>query len=614
LTSSFFGVILKDVVKFFRPKFSFGFTIVELLVVIAIIGVVATMVVISLNPPEKLAYTRDSGRKSTVAQLGNVLKEYSMFNGSYPIPENQDWLQYLLSEGELKILPVDVTINEDFDCASAGTTMENELGEEITITWSKKNGYCYGTDENGTIAIIYTPLESETEKTNCANKTAYYVWTSTGKEGTYCDPFGTIDTIAPLTPTPSSTSDSPTITPINAPTATPTIKPTITLTPTQAPTATPVPLHHPTGAINGPGIITIGQTGTFNATLNDVDGNLSMIYLEIEGPPKGTQNWTVLTSPACNGGTCSASYTWTPLQAGEYTIIVRGKDNTNLGCSGNPYITYPNGIYTSCGSSGSIVVTAAAPAYSLTVNKTGTGTVTSIPAGINCETACTANFSKDYSITLTANPASGYRFNSWTGCTSSSGNSCTVLMSAAKTVTANFIVNAPVAKIFKITGQGSQYHCLVGAPACGCGSAYGSGTLNNLGDNYYSTIILTNYGFTCYQPNGSVQDSSFKFEPLTDLTATITKINLTAKGAGYSAVLNVFFRSTLGVNYYGNNATRLSYSQPGTTSWEWTVNPATNQPWRVEDFNTGEFGVYGNTGSLGMSINYLVLTLYYIIP
>jgi hypothetical protein len=287
-----------------------------------------------------------------------------------------------------------------------------------------------------------------------------------------------------------------------------------------------------------------------------------------------------------------------------------------LGCSGNPYITYPNGIYTSCGNADALIVTVTAPTYSLTVNKTGagTGTVTSAPAGINCGTTCAANFSEDYSITLTAAPASDSKFNSWTGCTSSSGNTCAVLMSAAKTVAANFIVNIPVAKVLKITGQGSQYHCIVGAPACGCGSAYGSGTLNNDGDDLYSNVLLSNSGFTCYQPNGSVQDSSFKFEPFTDLTATITKVHLTTKGwglGGYDAMGSLYFRSALGANYYAGGS-YLYRDHP--VSWDWTVNPATNQPWRAEDFNAGEFGVNGNCGSNGMVFNYLVLTIYYTTP
>jgi len=44
--------------------------------------------------------------------------------------------------------------------------------------------------------------------------------------------------------------------------------------------------------------------------------------------------------------------------------------------------------------------------YTLTVNKSGngSGTVTSNPAGINCGTACSANFTSGASVTLTATP------------------------------------------------------------------------------------------------------------------------------------------------------------------------------------------------------------------
>ena len=556
-----------------------------------------------------------------------------MFNGSYPKPEDKDWLQYLLSEGQIKSLPVDVTIDEDFDCASAGTTMENELGEKITITWSKQNGYCYGRDENGNIAIIYTPLESEAEKANCANGTAYYVWTSTGKEGTYCDPFGTIDTIVPPTPTPTSTTVYPSPTPIGAPTTTP--KPTATpnLTPSatpnpssipsSTPTVTPTPMHHPIGAINGPSKIVINQNGTFNATINDVDGNLSMIYIEIEGPPKGTQNWKILTSPACNGSSCSAGYTWTPTESGQYTVIVRGIDNTNLGCSGNPYITYPNGIYTSCGNADALIVTVTAPTYSLTVNKTGTGTgtVTSAPAGINCGTTCVSNFSEDYFVLLTAVPNSNSQFNSWTGCTSSSGNTCAVLMSAKKTVTANFTAAAPTSKVLLITGKGSQDHCIVNRPYCGCNSQYGSygyGTLNNDGENLFSTVELINSGADCFSDSGTVQESSFKFEPLTDIKVAITRVHLSAMGyglGGYAAMGNIYFRN-LSINYYagGSNWHNNTFPLPtggGIMEWDWTVNPATNQPWEPEDFTYSEFGVLGNCGNNGMGFNRLALRVYY---
>ena len=72
----------------------------------------------------------------------------------------------------------------------------------------------------------------------------------------------------------------------------------------------------------------------------------------------------------------------------------------------------------------------------------GTGTVTSSPAGINCTVAgfgsnsgtCIATFNG--SVTLTAAPNQGFTFTSWSGCTSSNATTCTV--SGAATVTATF--------------------------------------------------------------------------------------------------------------------------------------------------------------------------------
>jgi len=43
----------------------------------------------------------------------------------------------------------------------------------------------------------------------------------------------------------------------------------------------------------------------------------------------------------------------------------------------------------------------------LTVVKTGNGTVTSSPAGINCGTTCSASFARNTTVTLTATPDAG---------------------------------------------------------------------------------------------------------------------------------------------------------------------------------------------------------------
>jgi phospholipase C len=75
----------------------------------------------------------------------------------------------------------------------------------------------------------------------------------------------------------------------------------------------------------------------------------------------------------------------------------------------------------------------------LTVQNTGTGTgsVSSEPAGITCGTTCSASFPNGTSVTLTATPATGSAFAGWSGaCTGAA--TCVVDLTAAATATATF--------------------------------------------------------------------------------------------------------------------------------------------------------------------------------
>jgi uncharacterized delta-60 repeat protein len=75
---------------------------------------------------------------------------------------------------------------------------------------------------------------------------------------------------------------------------------------------------------------------------------------------------------------------------------------------------------------------------SLAVTKagSGSGTVTSSPSGIDCGSTCSAPFAA-VPVTLTATPAAGSTFTGWAGDCSGTG-SCTVTMSADRSVTATF--------------------------------------------------------------------------------------------------------------------------------------------------------------------------------
>jgi hypothetical protein len=77
--------------------------------------------------------------------------------------------------------------------------------------------------------------------------------------------------------------------------------------------------------------------------------------------------------------------------------------------------------------------------FSLTVNQPTNGRITSSPSGIDCSSACSHSYNQGTSVTLTAIPDSGYTFASWSGACSGSTTTCTLSMTAAKTVTANFV-------------------------------------------------------------------------------------------------------------------------------------------------------------------------------
>jgi hypothetical protein len=76
----------------------------------------------------------------------------------------------------------------------------------------------------------------------------------------------------------------------------------------------------------------------------------------------------------------------------------------------------------------------------LTVSRvgTGSGTVSSSPAGINCGATCSSVFPADTPVTLTANASPGSTFIGWVGGGCSGTNACVVTVASAAAVSARF--------------------------------------------------------------------------------------------------------------------------------------------------------------------------------
>jgi len=82
------------------------------------------------------------------------------------------------------------------------------------------------------------------------------------------------------------------------------------------------------------------------------------------------------------------------------------------------------------------------PLLSVTLAGSGSGTVTSIPSGINCPAACSASYSSHTTVNLTATPLKGSTFTGWSGDCSGTG-ACVLVMNSKASVTATFGISPP---------------------------------------------------------------------------------------------------------------------------------------------------------------------------
>jgi prepilin-type N-terminal cleavage/methylation domain-containing protein len=175
-----------------------------------------------------------------------------------------------------------------------------------------------------------------------------------------------------------------------------------------------------------------------------------------------------------------------------------------------------------------LTATFAAPVYNLSVSNpgTGTGTITSSPAGINCGSTCSYGYTSGTSVTLTETTTWG-TFTGWSGggC-SGTGPTCTVVMSQAYSVSAT-----------------------VAAPACS-GTMYG-------GYCWYSGSNDTPCITTCSSHGGCI-DASIDYGTEVGVCNTLWP----ATGSSIAAVSGTASPAVDGANwcYIQNNPNNLSVS------------------------------------------------------
>ena len=165
---------LNNLSSLYAQKKQKGFTLIELLVVIAIIGILATIVLVSVNSVR--AKARDSRRKADLRQIKIGLEMYYDEHGSYinvsescctdssvgcggcgctitNYPNGSDWdsnsdLRDLVSAGFLAAMPLDPINNSTYfyhfepNCTSQGNCIDN-CCEYVLRTRLESGGYWY---------------------------------------------------------------------------------------------------------------------------------------------------------------------------------------------------------------------------------------------------------------------------------------------------------------------------------------------------------------------------------------------------------------------------------------------------------------------------------------
>lgn len=121
---------------------------------------------------------------------------------------------------------------------------------------------------------------------------------------------------------------------------------------------------------------------------------------------------------------------------------------------------------------------------SLSVTKTGQGSVSSTPSGIDCGSDCSQDYALNTQVTLTATPDSGWQFDGWGGACSGNNN-CVLTMTETRSVTATFSEIDVGVDEFSLSVTSSGNGTISSSPAginCGsdCSEVYTAGTVVTL--------------------------------------------------------------------------------------------------------------------------------------
>jgi phospholipase C len=271
-------------------------------------------------------------------------------------------------------------------------------------------------------------------------------------------------------------------------------------------------------------VVTLSASEKVTATFTATQGAPALSVI-VAGTGKGT---VTSSPPGINNcaTTCKANF-----PAGTQVTLTAtvGANSTFAGWTG-----------ANCNSSLTCVVTLSAsetvtatfniiqsePVLTVIVQGSGTGTVTSSPAGINCPQTCNASFNTGTQVTLTATPATGSSFAGWGGACSGTSPTCVVTLSTSLSATANFNLGAPLLTVTlagNSTGTVSSSPAGINCPQT-CSANFAPGTQVTLTETPQNANFV-GWGGAC---NGYASTCPVTMNENQQVSATFNAQNITA--------------------------------------------------------------------------------------
>lgn len=245
----------------------------------------------------------------------------------------------------------------------------------------------------------------------------------------------------------------------------------------------PVGIHALRWTYSKDGSVTLGQDKAWLDRVEFIPAAPAFVLSVVK---QGTGSGTIISTPSgisC-GSTCSASFS----QDTNVTLNASPASGSTFAgwtgaCSGMALSCIVN-MGAAKTASANFNIVNVNPLLTVTKSGTGSGTIQSIPSGINCGTTCSAIFSPNANVTLFAQTAPGSTFGGWSGACSGNSTLCTVAMASAREVSAVF--NGPAPVVLSVNKAGAGSGTVTSAPAgidCGtsCSSNFAQG----------STVTLT---------------------------------------------------------------------------------------------------------------------------